>query len=135
MTDQSPENHASIVPAGERHLPFQLLETRPTSITWHMIFDHELNTLVNISRPLTLGLATLLIGAALGLLPSVVESFSAAGRGAVIATGGLIVLCTAALCLASGVVCGFFACRGQVDAHRIRNDVRSRNTVRVTPAR
>lgn len=133
MTNSPPENSVAIVPKGETSLPFQLYQTRPSSITYHWIWDHELEKLVNISRPVTLGLATLFAGGFLGLLPSLFEAFDKVGEGTVLSLWGLALCMTAALCLAAAIACGFFAYRGQRDAEGICSGVRTRNLTAVTP--
>lgn len=133
MNGEDSENRAAIVPTFERSLPFQLLETRPESITWHMIFDHELDKLVNISRPITTATSTLLLGAMLGLLPSTLDIIQRAQTRDNIDVYDLALLGLAAICLAAGAVTAFYACRGQLDATAIRNAVRGRNAIHVSP--
>jgi hypothetical protein len=136
MTGTAPQANTAIVPALTElgaQLPFQLLETRPDSITWHMIWDHELDRLVNISRPITLGVATTLAGAFLGLLPSVAKTLEDASERAPADLGDISLSLVAAACLAGAVVASFFAYRGQVDAFAVRENVRSRNIRPVNP--
>lgn len=136
MTGGSQIENQAVVPASANavpQLPFQVFETRPGSITQHVIWDYELEKLVNISRPLTLGGATTLIGAFLGLLPSVIDTISTVVDGDPLGLGHLVLSLVAALCLAAGAVAGFFAYEGQKDAFGIRNTVRSRNIRAVNP--
>lgn len=129
----APENSVPAIPEGESLLPFQLFETRPSSITWHWIWDHELEKLVNISRPITLGLATAFAGCFVGLLPSIFEAFDRVSGGEVLGLGSLVLCMVAAVCLAAGAVCGFFAYRGQVDAQTVCGTVRTRNLMAFSP--
>lgn len=130
-----PASNNAIAPVtlGEGGLPFQVFQTSPSHITCHTIFDYELDRLVNISRPLTVGFATLLLGAALGLLPSVLETVDLTTSGRPIGTSKLVILLVFGMCFASGCVFGFFAMRGQKDADNIRAEVRARTAVAITP--
>jgi len=105
----------------------RILETRPDSITWHIVWDHELEGLMNISRPISLGLSTMFIGAALGLLPAVIAAIAAASAAKPMAIDTLLLALTAAVCLAAGIACGCYAARGISDAKAIRKQVRERN--------
>ncbi|WP_271068868.1 hypothetical protein [Caulobacter sp. NIBR1757] len=108
-------------------LPFQIFETRPDSITWHFIFDHELDKLVNISRPIALGLSTMLLGAFLGLLPSIADAVHLAVVHKPVGLFSLFLVAVGVGCLAGGGFCGFFALQGQSDANALRDLIKSRN--------
>lgn len=129
----TPDNAVAPVTPNEGGLPFQIFQTSQSHITCHTIFDYELDRLVNISRPLTVGVATLLIGAALGLLPSVLDIAELAKSGQITSLSKLFLLFVFGMSLAGGGVCGFFALRGQKDANDIRADVRARTAIPITP--
>src|SRR5690606_19797988 len=93
--------------------PIQILETRPESITWHVIWDHELEKITNISRPIILGLATTLLGGFLGLLPMSLGVIRASNASSAVTLEGLAAVIVAALCLSGFVALGFFSIRGQ----------------------
>lgn len=111
----------------EAILPFQLYSTHPSTLVYHWIWDYELGKLVNISRPITLGMAFLFAGAFLGLLPSLIAALEKIGKGAPLSPGDLFLCMLFAICMASALICGFFAYRGQRDAEEICADVRARN--------
>ena len=106
--------------------PVQILETRPKTITWHVIWDHELASLTNISRPITLGLATTFLGGTIGLLPNTMAAVSKAMAGQTIAPGDVPTLIIAGGCAAATVAFGFFGVRGQMDARQIVRTIRNR---------
>lgn len=111
--------------AGEPLIPFY--ETEPASITWHKIWDHELDSMTNIARPIVLGISTTLVGATLGLVPSFAAIAEKMGEGAAISSAeGAILMCFGA-CAAGAAAFGFFAIRGQLDAQKVKRDVRNRS--------
>jgi len=105
----------------------ELLESRPKNITLHRVEDHELEMLMNISRPVALAVSTTSIGAFLGLLPSIqliidlVDSQQHA-----LSSFDLILVALDAACLATGVATGVFAWRGQMQARRTLAAIRAR---------
>ena len=129
-----PDNTAVVPSIGpQAQLPFQLYESRPESITQHVIWDYELDKLVNISRPITLGLATTLGGAFLGLLPYVIHVVGLVMGQKVIPATDFVLAMVGVACLAGASFAGYFAYQGQHDAFEIRRAVRSRNIRPVNP--
>jgi hypothetical protein len=102
-------------------------ETEPDSITWHKIWDFELEGLVNIARPIVLGLSTTFLGAAIGLLPTVRDTFGKLKTPGALGDGDLVMLIVAGACLAGAIAFGFFAVRGQWDAHKLKTKIQGRN--------
>ena len=113
--------------------PVQILETRPESITWHIIWDHELENLTNISRPIILGLATTFLGCFIGLVPASFDVFERASRLDPLSLGAISAVIAAGASLAFSIAFGFFAIRGQRDAWSIKNDIRTRRPTQVMP--
>lgn len=132
MTDQ-PENSVPAITSNEPLLPFQLYETRPSGITYHWIWGHELEKLVNIARPVTLGLATLFAGGFIGLIPSLFEAFDRVGDGVALSPWALSLCMIAALCFAAAIACSVFAYKGQAAVQALCDDVRTRNLMAVSP--
>lgn len=107
---------------------FPIFETAPESITWHKIWDYELDTMTNVSRPLVLGLATMFIGAALGLVPSVKDVFTASGTTGALGWADLLIVGLAGACAAFGLAFGAFAVQGQLVALKVKGAVRARKS-------
>ncbi|MDO8912313.1 MAG: hypothetical protein Q8N10_03385 [Phenylobacterium sp.] len=124
----------SITPVSGDGLPaFQFLETRPDAITWHMIFDHELEAMTNIARPIVLGLSTTFLGTALGLIPTITLIGKLVQAGRPIDWADLVTLIVFGLCVMGAAVFGFFAAQGQFDALARKAEIRSRQAVAVNP--
>jgi len=114
-----------LLPSAGSTIPFY--ETEPDSITWHKIWDHELDNLTNVSRPLVSAGATTLLGAVLGLVPSLAEIYGKVLRGATLGLVDLLVVGLGGACLAAGLVCAAFAIRAQLDAQSVKTKIRARN--------
>jgi len=102
-------------------------ETGPDSITWHKIWDYELDTLTNISRPLTLAISTMLIGAGIGLVAPMISGLEDLFRQKPDTVPDLAYLVSCVICVGVGVTVGIFAAQGQLDAHRVKVDIRNRS--------
>src|ERR1700691_5999480 len=96
----------------------ELLESRPRNITLHRIEDHELEMLMNISRPVALAVSTTSVGAFLGLLPSMQSTLASVNNHRPLSLFDLILVAIGAACLAVGMTTGVFAWRGQMQARR-----------------
>ena len=103
---------------------FTINETRPDGVTFHWIEDHELEQFVNITRPYSLALGTAGIGAALGLLPSIIAVIEKAASQ--LNAGDLIIVAAFAGTLVAGVIFGGFALRGLSDASKALDQIRAR---------
>jgi hypothetical protein len=103
-----------------------LVQTRPDSITLHLIEDHELEAFMNVSRPYSLAAATTSLGGFLGLLPTVLNAFEHRASG--ITTTELVSVVVCAFCLATASVAGTYAVRGLIDANRALRRIRARPT-------
>lgn len=117
-----PEGSATAGVPGVTHY-----ETQPDSITWHKIWDYELESLTNVSRPIVLALSTMFIGSGVGLLPTVLGVFDKVSSKMHLTTTDLQMLLVAGGCWAFGLAFGFFAARGQYDAYRTKKAIRARN--------
>jgi hypothetical protein len=103
----------------------EIVATAPENIKLHSIQDFELDALTNISRPIVLCFSTMLLGGALGLLPSVLDGFGKLPQGKY-QFNDIVILAAATACLAAGSVFAFFAARSLADAERIKREIRSR---------
>ena len=126
--DDASTSNVMVPPAGGTYVarPVQLKETRPSSITWHIIWDYELEKLTNISRPIVLGLSTTFLGAVIGFLPTVFGTFERLAANEQIKMTDLFGCIAAGICAAAAIILGIFAWRGQADAQQVKNAVRSR---------
>ncbi|WP_439472820.1 hypothetical protein [Brevundimonas sp.] len=103
-----------------------ILETSPDSITWHKIWDYELDSLVNISRPITSSLSTTAIGAWIGLTPSFLVTFEKIRSGQTITLGDASNAGLWIACFCVGAVLSFFAIRAHLDAKKVKEAIRGR---------
>lgn len=101
-----------------------LVQTSPDSITLHRIEDHELEVLMNITRPYSLGFGTMALGGFLGLLPSVLSILDRAAGG--LSRADAVILLVAGGTLVGGLILGIFAVRALVDANKAIRRIRSR---------
>lgn len=132
MTD-SQNSVVSPLSGEEIQYPVQILETRPESITWHIVWDHELESLTNIARPIILGLATTFLGCFVGLIPLSLDVFENISRKMPVTMGDVSAVIAAGSSLAFFVAFGFFAVRGQRDAWNIKRGIRTRRPTQVMP--
>ena len=118
------------IDAGQEATPVELtiLETSPTSITWHKIWDHELDSLTNISRPITSSLATTAIGAWIGLSPTLAATLTKIASGKPIDQLDAVNSALWVACFSVGSVLAFFAIRAHVDAQKVKSKIRARQS-------
>lgn len=129
-----PHNSVTSPSSGEDiRYPVQIYETRPESITWHIIWDHELDDITNISRPIILGLSTTFLGCFMGLIPSSLDVLDKVTNKLPISMAHVGAVAFTAISFAFSVALGFFALRGQQDADRIKQEIRSRRPSQVMP--
>src|SRR4051794_14807799 len=101
-----------------------LMQTSPDVITLHRVEDHELETLMNISRPYSLAFSTMTMGAFLGLLPSVMAALDRAHDG--LTNSELATIIVSAGCLFSALISGSYALRALIDANKAIKRIRAR---------
>lgn len=82
---------------------------------------------MNISRPYSLAVSNMTMGAFLGLLPSVLDALGHAHTG--LTNGGVAVIIVSAGCLVCAVVTGSYALKGLRDANRALRTIRARPKV------
>jgi hypothetical protein len=114
----------SVAPLAGKSLP--IFETRPEKLTLHMVEDHQLEALTNMSRPIALALAGASTGGFLGLIPSAMTAFHRVGTtdltGADMA-GALI--CVG--CIVCAVIAWPLAIKGQIAANNAVKSIRDRS--------
>ena len=103
-----------------------VLESRPANITLHRIEDHELELLMNISRPVALSVATTSVGVFVGLIPSTIQILKSASQQRPVSLDDLGILSAAIICRTIGIVTGFLAGKGQIQARRTLAAIRAR---------
>ena len=101
-----------------------VMRTDPQQIMLHTIEDHQLTTLTNMSRPYSLGFATTALGAALGLIPTVLAIVSR--RSAGLAMSDIWTLLLFGGCIVAAVIFGWAAWGGISEANKTIRDIRSR---------
>lgn len=101
-------------------------ETGPDSITWHKIWDHELDKIASISNPVALTIASTAAGAFVGLLPSAAEAISVAKSTAGFGLANVAVLIAWAVCFTLSVTVGYSAFQGHKDTTKTLSGIRER---------
>lgn len=110
--------------------PLQILETRPDAIICHMIQDHELDELANISRPIVLGLATCFIGVSLGTLAPLVDVIDGVGKRPS-TIGDTVTIAVFAMSVGLSLALSYFAYQGHMDALEKKRVIRSRSAITI----
>lgn len=128
-----PNSVVAPLPGEDVRYPVQILETRPESITWHIIWDHELQNLTNIARPIILGLSTAFLGCFVGLIPLSIDVLDRIDSNKSISVGDVAAVVAAGISFAFFSAFGFFALRGQRDAWNIKETIRNRRPSQVMP--
>jgi hypothetical protein len=100
-------------------------QTSPQRLTMHRIEDHELELLINISRPIMLTLAGVFGGGFLGLLPAAILAYQHVNTQSVTASDLTSVLVCGA-CLVGVVVSGVISALAQRKASATIANIRSR---------
>lgn len=103
----------------------KLVETSPSEIVLHRIEDHQLESLTNVSRPLTLAVAGAAAGAFFSFLPLTVEAFSSFGTDN-FTRGSLINCMIMTVSFVVLIFSGASAWKGEVKARDILKSIRKR---------
>jgi hypothetical protein len=102
-----------------------VIQTYPAQILVHTIEEHQLDKLVNISRPISLALGGLCGGALFSFLPSALGSGKLLGTPA-FGPVDLFYIIVAILAFIGMMAFGFFAIRGEKDARKLVESIKSR---------
>lgn len=127
------ENHVVAPPASEQTIYPMIYQTQPERLSWHVIEDHQLSQLTNISRPVVLGLTTTFLGAAIGFLIPAISAWERYGPNHVLSTTDLTTIIAFSCSVVATFVLGVFAVRGQLDAVKLVNEIRNRRPTQVAP--
>lgn len=112
--------------SGGRLAGIAVLESGPENIKLHRIEDHELELMMNISRPIALAVSSATLGACLGLLPSVFAIVATVLKPASISLFDMVTVAICAVCFALFVTTGIAAIQGHRQANRLLAAIRSR---------
>lgn len=112
--------------SGGRLAGIAVLESGPVNIKLHRIEDHELEMMMNISRPMSLAISSATLGAWLGLLPSVFVILSSVEQAKPVSLFDIRIVVIFAICLAVCAVTGISAVQGIRKANRLLSAIRSR---------
>jgi hypothetical protein len=126
-------NHVVVPPASEATQYPMILQTRPEQLSWHVIEDHQLDQLTNISRPIILGLTTTFLGAAIGLLAPALLAWEHYGPTQVLSKSDLATMLAFCCSVVAALTFGFFAARGQMDAMKVVRAIRNRPPTQIVP--
>lgn len=119
-------------PAHISPLDVPVIHHPPPEMRLYWVQLHELKDLMHIQRPWSFGIATMTFGAALGLIPTVINAFAALSSPknaaeSLVSAAGYCVLC-AALAIV-GVVTGIYALQGRKDVRKLFADIQNRPSV------
>ena len=105
----------------------QIHQTIPDDVVFHGIWDHELDDLTNIGKPIVLGFSTALAGGFLGLVPAIFDAIEHLhGNKFTAKDWSLSTIATA--CLIGAVILGWEAGKSLRDAQNIKSRIRARPT-------
>lgn len=124
MTNPPPDAPNEVTGAGGVGLP--IYETRPDRLTLHMIEDHQLDALTNISRPIALALAGAATGGFLGLAPATVTAMGRVGTTALTGADMASALICAG-CIVGALITWPMAIKGQIAANDAVKSIRDRS--------
>ena len=127
------ENHVVAPPASEQTIYPMIYQTQPERLSWHVIEDHQLSQLTNVSRPVVLGLTTTFLGAAVGLLIPAVSAWERYGPTHVLSMTDLATIIAFCCSVVATLFLGVFAVRGQLDAVSLVSEIRNRRSTQVSP--
>lgn len=107
-----------------------IYQTNPAAITLHTIEDHELESLTNISRPISLGVAGTATG---GLLSFMTPAFAAYAHlnAHSITPSDFASVCIFIICTVLSAVAWPYAISGQIKARRMLKSIRGRSGTRI----
>jgi hypothetical protein len=105
----------------------------PESLDFHCVQPYELDSLTHLVRPVSLAVASLTTGCALGLVPLVRGALDAVGDLSKITSGAmlwyLIYAMVFALCSGISIIAWINVLRGRRDARRLLREIRRRPNV------
>lgn len=103
----------------------QVVHTVPPKIRMHMIEDHQLSLIVNISKPLALAAFGACVGTFFSLLPSAIGSIDKLNTDE-FGWSDLLFIVFDTLALVGTFSFGYLSYKGNEDAKRMVADIRSR---------
>lgn len=118
------ESNATLL-SGTPVSTIEVVQTIPTRITMHTIEDHQLTLLTNVSRPLTLAVTGILVGAFFSLLPGAVTAISHLNTKE-FSTADMIYVSIDVLAFFGSLYFGTLAVRGEFEARKLVQDIRGR---------
>lgn len=129
--DPAPEPTAS--PAARREAPIAFPVSLPESLDFHAVQPYELDSLTHLARPVSLAVASLATGCALGMLPLVHGALDAVGDVSKVANGVMLwyLIYAMIFALSSGIsiIALINALRGRSDARRLLREIRQRPNI------
>jgi hypothetical protein len=103
-----------------------ITHTTPESIQFHLVEDHELETLMNLSLPLSFGVCTTALGAALGFTPDAIGVITDVKEASPVSVADLATSFIWIGCLVTFVITGLFTIGGARQTRTVLNNIRSR---------
>jgi hypothetical protein len=117
----------------QREAPIAFPVSLPESLDFHCVQPYELDSLTHLVRPVSLAVASLATGCALGMLPLVRGALDAVGDLSKITNGAmlwyLIYAMIFALCSGISIIAWINALRGRSDARQLMRVIRQRPNI------
>jgi hypothetical protein len=130
-SDSTAEQPAS--QAAPHRAPIDFPVSLPESLDFHCVQPYELDSLTHLVRPVSLAVASLTTGGALGLIPLVHGALEAVGDLSQVSNGAmlwyLIYAMIFALCSGISIIAWINVLRGRSDARRLLREIRRRPNV------
>ena len=129
---QSPDKTPAMQ-AEQRGAPIAFPVSLPESLDFHCVQPYELDSLTHLVRPVSLAVASLTTGCALGMIPLVRGAIDAVGDVSKISSGAmlwnLIYAMVFALSAGISIIAWINALRGRSDARRLLREIRMRPNI------
>jgi len=121
------------IQAEKREAPIAFPVSLPESLDFHCVQPYELDSLTHLVRPVSLAVASLTTGCALGMIPLVRGALDAVGDVSKITSGAmlwyLIYAMIFALSAGISIIAWINAFRGRRDARRLLREIRQRPNI------
>lgn len=118
------------IQAEKRAEPIAFPVTLPDDLMFHCVQPYELDSLSHLARPVSLAVASITAGCALGMIPLVRGALDAVGDLSKITNGAMLwyLIYAMVFALSSGIsiIAWINAFRGRRDARRLLRDIRQR---------
>ena len=103
-----------------------MTQTQTEAVNFHQIEDNELDKLINISSPVSLGVCTMTAGGFIGLLPTITPSMIKVYKDGAISIIDLFYIIVATVCLIMTIIYGLKSSKELISSKHAVDDIRKR---------